>query len=95
MDVYFPDEHLSRLNRTLFAFAAYNAGPVRIQHLRRVAQRRGLDPDVWFNNVELVVAEQIGPEPVSYVANIYKYYVAYMLALHADEQRQQALEQAA
>ena len=95
MDVYFPDKHLSRLNRTLFAFAAYNAGPVRIQHLRRVAQRRGLDPDVWFNNVELVVAEQIGPEPVSYVANIYKYYVAYMLALHADEQRQQALEQAA
>ena len=88
MDVYFADDTLDELNRTLFAFAAYNAGPGRIQRLRKAAGRRGLDPDVWFNNVELLAAEQIGPETVSYVANIYKYYIAYTLALHAAEERE-------
>jgi membrane-bound lytic murein transglycosylase MltF len=87
MDVYFADPALDELNRTLFAFAAYNAGPGRIQRLRQAAARRGLDPDVWFNNVELMAAEQIGPETVSYVANIYKYYIAYTLALHAAGER--------
>jgi membrane-bound lytic murein transglycosylase MltF len=87
MDVYFSEPELDELNRTLFAFAAYNAGPARVQGLRSAASRRGLDPDVWFNNVELMAAEQIGPETVSYVANIYKYYIAYTLALHAAEER--------
>lgn len=41
----------------------------------------GLDPNVWFNNVELVAAKEIGQETVTYVANIYKYYVAYQLAV--------------
>ena len=63
----------------LFAFAGYNAGPNRIQRLRREAADRGLDPNVWFDNVEMVVAERVGSEPVKYVANIYKYYVAYTL----------------
>ena len=88
MDVYFADPELDELNRTLLAFAAYNAGPGRIQRLRQAAARRGLDPNVWFNNVELLAAEQIGPETVSYVANIYKYYIAYTLALHAAEERE-------
>jgi len=88
MDVYFADPALDELNRTLFAFAAYNAGPGRIQRLRDAAARRGLDPDVWFNNVELMAAEQLGPETVSYVANIYKYYIAYTLALHAAGERE-------
>jgi hypothetical protein len=34
-------------------------------------------PPKWFGNVELVVAKDIGQETVQYVANIYKYYVAY------------------
>jgi len=87
MDVYFADPALDELNRTLFAFAAYNAGPGRIQRLRQAAARRGLDPDVWFNNVELLAAEQIGPETVSYVANIYKYYIAYTLVMQEQEER--------
>jgi membrane-bound lytic murein transglycosylase MltF len=57
--------------------AGYNAGPNRINRLRRVAATRGLDPNVWFNNVELVVAAQVGMEPVIYVSNIYRYYIAY------------------
>jgi len=88
MDVYFADPELDELNRTLLAFAAYNAGPGRIQDLRRAAARRGLDPNAWFNNVELMAAEQVGPETVSYVANIYKYYIAYTLALHAARERE-------
>ncbi len=95
MDVYFADPALDELNRTLFAFAAYNAGPGRIQRLRSAAARRGLNPDVWFNNVELIAAEQIGPETVSYVANIYKYYIAYTLALHAAEERDAERQRAA
>ena len=71
---------MDELNKGLFAFASYNAGPARIRSLRQEAGQRGLDPNVWFNNVEVVVAERIGRETVSYVSNIYKYYIAYTLA---------------
>lgn len=64
----------------LFAFASYNAGPARVRQLRAEAKRQGLDPSVWFNNVERVAAARIGRETVQYVSNIYKYYVAYQLA---------------
>jgi len=94
-DLYFSDPGISELDRTLFAFAAYNAGPSRIRRIRSMAQRRGLDPDVWFNNVELIAAEQIGPETVNYVANIYKYYVAYTLALYTDQQREETRQEQA
>ena len=67
------------LNKVLFAFAAYNAGPARVRQLRREAGERGLDPNVWFNNVERVASERIGRETVTYVSNIYKYYVTYLL----------------
>lgn len=76
-DVYFNEPELDPLNRTLLCFAAYNAGPSRISALRKVAKARGLDPNVWFDNVERVVAERVGRETVQYVVNISKYYVAY------------------
>jgi membrane-bound lytic murein transglycosylase MltF len=60
-------------------FAAYNAGPSRISRLRSRAKDEGLDPNQWFGNVELVAAKEVGQEPVQYVTNIYKYYVAYKL----------------
>jgi len=74
---YFSDGSLDELNSDLFTIAAYNAGPARISRLRREAAERGLDPNVWFNNVEVVAAARIGRETVRYVDNIYKYYVAY------------------
>jgi len=80
IDTYFKDAPMDRLNKGLFAFASYNAGPGRIRQLRAEAQRTGLDPNVWFNNVERVAAARIGRETVQYVSNIYKYYVAYQLA---------------
>ncbi len=79
IDHYFADPEIDELNRTLFAFAAYNAGPSRVNRIRRSAARRGLDPNLWFGNVERLVAEQVGREPVQYVRNILKYYTTYSL----------------
>jgi membrane-bound lytic murein transglycosylase MltF len=81
------------LNKGLFAFASYNAGPGRIRQLRREAQKQGLDPNVWFNNVELVAAQKIGRETVTYVSNIYKYYIAYKLVQQEYIERREAKEE--
>ncbi len=79
-DRYFEDEPMTDLNKTLFSFAAYNAGPAKVARLRREAAREGLDPNVWFDNVEVIAARRIGRETVQYVSNIYKYWVAYRLS---------------
>lgn len=77
---YFDEPALTPDERLNFIWAAYNAGPTRIQRLRREAARRGLDPNRWFGNVERIAARRIGRETVDYVANINKYYLAYRLA---------------
>ena len=95
MTRYFPDAKFTEANRPLFAFAGYNAGPGNIARMRKEAAKRGLDPDKWFNNVELVVAEKIGMETTTYVRNIYKYYAAYKLTLEAQEAQRKARERVA
>ena len=77
IDRYYNDPGIDRLNRMLLAFASYNAGPAKISKLRNEAKSMNLDPNVWFNNVEVVAARRIGRETVQYVANILKYYIAY------------------
>jgi membrane-bound lytic murein transglycosylase MltF len=77
---YFNDPAMDELNKTLFTFASYNAGPNRIKGLQKKAQSEGLNPNKWFGNVELEAAQEIGEETVTFVGNIYKYYVAYKLA---------------
>jgi membrane-bound lytic murein transglycosylase MltF len=94
IDTFYAREPMSPLDRTLFAFASYNAGPGRLQSLRREAAKRGLDPNVWFHNVEYVAAEKVGQETVTYVSNIYKYYVAYTLVTDAEAQRRSARDSA-
>ena len=79
-DQYLNDPKIDPLNKTLLAFASYNAGPDQIARLREEARKEGLDPNQWFGNVELVVAREIGQVTVTYVGNVYKYYVAYKLA---------------
>ena len=95
MTKYFPDAKFSEGNRPLFAFASYNCGPGNVSKARKEAAKRGLDPDKWFNNVEIVVAEKIGTETTTYVRNIYKYYVAYRLTLEAQSQAEAARQQVA
>ena len=95
MTKYFPDAKFSEQDRSLFAFAAYNAGPGRIAQMRTQAGKRGLDPDKWFNHVEVVTAEKVGIETTTYVRNIYKYYAAYRLMTDVQEAQAKAREQAA
>ncbi len=78
-DKYLNDPELTPLNKTLMTFAAYNAGPGNLRKFRRLAQKSGLDPNIWFQNVEHAAARVVGRETVDYVGNIYKYYVAYKL----------------
>lgn len=92
MQRYFADVDFSDDDRTLFAFASYNAGPGTINRLRREAEKRGLNPNRWFDNLELVVADKVGWETTTYVRNIYKYYVAYKLQLDVEKRQQQARE---
>ncbi len=91
-DTYFNDPAIDPVDKTLFVFASYNAGPNRIAGLRKKAQQDGLNPNKWFGNVELEVAKDVGQVTVNYVDNIYKYYVAYKLTL-ADKLQQKAAEQ--
>jgi membrane-bound lytic murein transglycosylase MltF len=95
VDRYFANEPMDDTNKLLFAFAAYNAGPGRIHSLREEAGNKGLNPNVWTDNVEMIAAARIGTETVTYVANIYKYYIAYkLIALQAEERKKakEALE---
>jgi membrane-bound lytic murein transglycosylase MltF len=93
MDQYFADEPMDTLNKGLMTFAAYNAGPGRLRQLRSEAQKRGLDPNVWFGSVERIASERIGRETVTYVSNIYKYYIAYRLVTEQEERRAAAKAQ--
>jgi membrane-bound lytic murein transglycosylase MltF len=92
IDRYYENEPMDDLNKALFTFASYNAGPGRIRELRQRAAKRGLNPNVWFNNVEVIAAEVIGRETVQYVANIYKYYLAYTMLTERRDERKKAVE---
>jgi membrane-bound lytic murein transglycosylase MltF len=90
VDQYYKDEPMDNLNKALMTFASYNAGPGRVRQLRRETEKRGLNPNVWFGNVEQVASERIGRETVTYVSNIYKYYITYRLMTEQEERRNAA-----
>jgi membrane-bound lytic murein transglycosylase MltF len=90
--LYGDEPNMDDLNKVLFTFAAYNCGPARVKQLRAEAAQRGLDANVWMNNVEFIAAARVGQETVNYVTNIYKYYVAYKLIAVQEEQRRKAKE---
>jgi membrane-bound lytic murein transglycosylase MltF len=93
MTQFYADEPMDNLNKGLFTFASYNAGPGRVSQLRKQAAKRGLDPNKWFNNVEVLAAEKIGRETVQYVSNIYKYYLAYRMVIEERGDREKAKEE--
>jgi membrane-bound lytic murein transglycosylase MltF len=84
---YFNNPEIDRFNQTLFTFAAYNAGPARVAKLRSKAAKQGYDPNQWFDNVEVIAAQDIGSETVQYVANILKYYIGYRLSVEQQVRR--------
>ncbi|QHG73581.1 lytic transglycosylase F [Ensifer adhaerens] len=84
VDTYIDDPAVTPKNQMLFAFAAYNAGPGNLRKFRAKAKDMGLDPNLWFGNVENAAAAIVGRETVQYVSNIYKYYVAYSLLSEHD-----------
>jgi membrane-bound lytic murein transglycosylase MltF len=90
MDQYYKDDPMDNLNKGLMTFASYNAGPGRIRQLRAETKKRGLDPNVWFGNVERVASERIGRETVTSVSNIYKYYITYKLLSDQRDRREAA-----
>jgi membrane-bound lytic murein transglycosylase MltF len=91
-DRYFEKEPMDDVNKMLFTFASYNAGPAKVDKLRKKARKAGLDPNVWFRNVEIMAAREIGRETVQYVSNIFKYYVAYRLIADKLELKEKAME---
>lgn len=91
---YFDDPAIDSRNQLLLALGAYNAGPARMISLRRKAAEQGYDPNVWFDNVEIIAASEIGRETVQYVANIFKYYLAYSLSLRQQMEHSAARDDA-
>ncbi|UCD77115.1 MAG: lytic transglycosylase F [Desulfobacterales bacterium] len=90
---YYQDEPVDDLNKMLFAFASYNAGPAKVNTLRKKTLEMGLDPNVWFHNVEMAAAQVIGRETVQYVSNIYKYYIAYRMVTEQRERKQKLMKE--
>ncbi|CAM9867767.1 unnamed protein product, partial [Ectocarpus fasciculatus] len=86
-DRYFSGDEIAPLDRVLLSFASYNAGPGNIARARKRAAKMGLDPNVWFDNVEIAAGRVISREPVIYVRNIFKYSVAYALSSEIAETR--------
>ena len=92
VDRYFENEPMDDLNKMLFAFASYNAGPAKVARLRKEAKESGYDPNIWFGNVEVIAAKRIGRETVQYVSNIYKYYLAYSLIMDKMQRKKAVTE---
>lgn len=79
IDNYLSDSfYLDNQNQLAFALASYNAGPGRIKYYRTLAERQGMDPNIWFGNVEKIVEEKGLTETVLYVSSILKRYRAFV-----------------
>ena len=59
--------------------------------MRARARKMGLDPNIWFRNVEQAAQQMVGSETPRYVANIYKYYLAYTLLKNIYDNKADAL----
>ena len=90
---YYKDEPMDNVNKLLFAFASYNAGPAKVNRLRKETAAMGLDPNVWFHNAEIAAAKIIGRETVQYVSNIYKYYIAYRMVTEQKQKKHKIMKE--
>jgi len=81
------DPEIAREEAYAIALAAYNAGPTRISRLRRTAESRGIDNKIWFDEMEPIVAREVGSEPVMYVQNVLEYSIQLQLQQQLREER--------
>ncbi|MFC6978977.1 transporter substrate-binding domain-containing protein [Microbulbifer taiwanensis] len=86
------DPTLPTVNKLWFTLASYNAGYGHLLDAQRLAEQLGLDPNVWFDNVEVAMLKLAEPqyfkkarygyvrgsEPVQYVRKISNLYKAYV-----------------
>lgn len=91
-DRYFSSPEISRAASIHFALAAYNAGPAKVRKMRAKTKEMGLDSNVWFRNVERAAQQMVGSETTRYVANVYKYYLAYTLLQNLNDHKEDALK---
>jgi membrane-bound lytic murein transglycosylase MltF len=91
-DHYFSEDNIDPLDRMLLSFAAYNAGPGNVARARRKTKALGYDPNRWFGNVDVGMYRSVSGEPVSYVRNVYKYYVTYKRLEGLRQARERALQ---
>ena len=67
--------------RIKFILAAYNGGSGKLATARKLAQKNGLDPNLWEENVELMIrGRSIG----YYVQNVYSKYLYYKFLEHKE-----------
>jgi membrane-bound lytic murein transglycosylase F len=88
------------LERLKLGLAAYNCGSGHVQDARRLAEHRGLDPNIWKNNVEAMLLDLRlpkyynqdfikygyvrGTEPVNYVNDILERFEHYKAFITID-----------
>ncbi|SFR53055.1 transporter substrate-binding domain-containing protein [Thiomicrospira sp. ALE5] len=70
-----------------FALAAYNAGQTRVRQLQREAEREGLNPYIWFYNVEQIARRRIGHETVNYVLSVQRHKTTFTSTLSLVQER--------
>uniref|UniRef100_UPI001367BCD9 transglycosylase SLT domain-containing protein n=1 Tax=Photobacterium lucens TaxID=2562949 RepID=UPI001367BCD9 len=89
---YLDDNRLNYDNRMYMTLASYNAGPGNIRKMRRYAKESGYNPDIWFNNVEIVTRKHIGKQPIVYVTNINRYYIVYKQLMSLKKYREKGVK---
>ena len=91
-DRYFTSPEIEDGASVHLSLAAYNAGPARVRKMRARTRKMGLDPNIWFRNVERAAQQMVGSETTRYVANVYKYYLAYSLLNNLNDNKAKALK---
>ena len=91
-DHYFTQKSYTPHEQINFALAAYNMGPAKLKSLQQHARKLRLNPYVWFSHMEQVALRYVGREPVRYVANIHKYYLAYRQSEENQQKKTQEME---
>ncbi|PQJ66632.1 lytic transglycosylase F [Photobacterium angustum] len=88
---YLNDNRLTFDNKIYMTLASYNAGPGNIRKMRRYAKEKGYNPDIWFNNVEIITRKHIGKQPIVYVTNINRYYIVYKQLMRLKKHREKSI----